>query len=795
MVSNSFDAIITFNEERTVTSFNAAAERLFACPARESEGLPLARFLPGENGAEGLAGHSGSHGPYELLARAGDRLFPVEVACSTMRIEAEWVGIAAVRDITERKAQQAKLVHQAMHDALTGLANRTLLRWWRQRRPAAGDSRGRASCACDSLLRRADALVANRQSVTLDQGRVSVVSEFRQLLDDQTPEALERAIGLYRGDLLDGIQVRGAAFEDWLLVERQRLRALAIEAATRLMMQSLAAGSRDRAATAARRLLFLEPLHETACRTLMQAHADRGERAQGLKLFENLRDRLRQELGVRPEPDTVELYQSIRGGRPGEVSPGAGSAGRSRDGGPQPRAIEGFAERAAGDGQSPGEASSKPSIAVLPFTNIGGDPEQDYFADGLAEDIITDLSRISALFVAARHTVFTLKGRAVQVQQAARELNVSHVLEGSVRKAGGRVRISAQLIDGATGGHLWANHYDRGLNDIFALQDEITGSIVETLKVKLLPEELQGIASHSTTNVDAYQYYLMGRSFYLQGIDKHSLRIAREMFAKAIEIDPRYAGAYAAIAICELYLSMGDPNATYESSLANSLRALEIDPLLAEAYAVKGLALYADGRYVEATPEFERGLRLGPNLFETHFFYARNCRLQGLHEQAAALFKRAATLRSNDFRSLGLLAEAYKALGRRDDLMVAARQCLGRVEAEVEAHPDNAGALCVRQRGSGRARPGDARQGMGGSGQHDCSGRLPGALQRGPHLCHSRRARHRAGLPRAGLSLVRRVATPPVAVDEERPGHRSPARSPKVPPPPAAARGHPRPGA
>jgi adenylate cyclase len=515
-------------------------------------------------------------------------------------------------------------------------------------------------------------LVTNRRSVTLVGDHVAVdVALFEKLLDDATPEALERALGLYRGDLLDGTQVRDPAFEDWLLIERQRLRGLAIEAATRLMMQSLAAGSLDRAVTAARRLLSLEPLHEAACRLLMQAHADRGERAQGLKLFESLRDRLWQELGVRPEPDTVELYQSIRQQRP---------------------ASEGLTDRAARD-DALDQVPSKPSIAVLPFTNIGGDPEQDYFADGLTEDIITDLSRISALFVAARHTVFTFKGRAVQVQQAARELNVSYVLEGSVRKAGCRVRITAQLIDAATGGHLWANRYDRSLDDIFALQDEITASIVDILKVKLLPEELEGIASRSTTSVDAYQYYLMGRSFYLRGIDKHSLRIARELFAKAVEIDPRYARAYAAIAICESYLSMGDPNATYESSLANSLRALELDPLLAEAYAVKGLALYADGRYVEATPEFERALRLGPNLFETHFFYARNCRLQGLHEQAAALFKRAAALRSNDFRSLGLLAEAYKALGRREDLMIAARQCLARVEAEIEAHPDNAGAF------------------------------------------------------------------------------------------------------
>jgi len=509
-------------------------------------------------------------------------------------------------------------------------------------------------------------LTTDRRSVSLDRHGVAVdVGTFEALLAEGTPEALERAVALYRGDLLDGIQVREAAFEDWLLVERQRLRGLAVEAATGLMTESLAAGRRDRAAAAARRVLSLEPLHEAACRALMQVHEERGERAQALKLFESLRDRLRDELAVAPEDETLQLYLAIRGRREGAAA-GAKAAR-------EPKAV--------------------PSVAVLPFADIGGDPEQEYFADGLTDDIITDLSRVSALFVSARHSVFGFKGRAVHAQQAAQELGVAHVLQGSVRKAAGRVRVTAQLADGATGGLIWADRYDRSLDDIFALQDEITESIVDALKVKLLPEELAGITSHSTESVEAYQYYLMGRSFYLRGIDKHSLRIARDMFAKAVEIDPGYARAYAAIAICESYLSMGDPHATYESSLANSLRALELDPQLAEAYAVKGLVLYADGRYAEATPEFERALELGPDLFETHFFYARNCRLQGRHEQAAALFTRAATLRANDFRSLGLLAESYKALGRQQDMVAAARRCLERLEAEIEAHPDNAGAL------------------------------------------------------------------------------------------------------
>jgi adenylate cyclase len=442
------------------------------------------------------------------------------------------------------------------------------------------------------------------------------------------------------------------------------------------MTQSFTLGRRHQAATAARRLLSLEPLHEAACRLLMQVYADRGEAAQALKLFESLSDRLRHELGVAPEPDTTQVYRSIRGRRHGSAPP-------------MPSALA----AATPDSILPPAARSTPSIAVLPFANIGGDPEQEYFADGLTEDIITDLSRVSALFVVARHTVFSLKGSACQVQQVARELDVGYVLEGSVRRAEGRVRITAQLVDGATGGHIWANRYDRSLDDIFALQDELTESIVAALKVKLLPEELAGITSHSTTDVDAYQYYLMGRSFYLRGIDRHSLRIAQGMFAKAIAIDPSDARAYAAIALCESYLSLGGPDATYEACLANSRRARDLDPNLPEAQVLKGLALYAEGRYAEAAAEFERGIELAPDLFETHFFYGRNCRLQGRAEQAAALFRHAATLRPNDFRSLGLAAKTYKALGRRQEFMAAARQCLERVEAEIEAHADNAGAL------------------------------------------------------------------------------------------------------
>lgn len=529
------------------------------------------------------------------------------------------------------------------------------------------------------------ALVADRRSASLDASMVSVdVGRLEQWLKDGTAQSIERAVALYSGELLEGLGARNAGFEDWLLVERQRLRQLVMESLASLMAMPLAAGWRDRAVAAARRLLSLDPVHEAACRVLMRSLADRQERAQALKLFEGLRSRLQQELGVEPDPETIALYQSIRSRRaPLALPPDPAIADAGRSDGDESASAANVARPAPAD---------RPAVAVLPFGNIGGDPEQACLADGLTEDLITDLSQVSGLFVVARHTAFKFKDRAIPIHEVAQQLGVGFVLEGTVRKAGSSVRVTAQLIDGGTGGHVWAGRYDRSLDDIFALQAEISRSIVDVLRVKLLPEEIETMASRSTSSVEAYEYYQIGRSFYLRGIDKRSLSIARAMYARASEIDPCYARAYAGLATCESYLMMSDPVTSLESILAKVARALELEPNLAEAYAVKGMVLYSDGRYVEAALQLERAMALDPDLFEAHFFHGRNCRLQGRREQAAASFERSAELRPNDFRSVGLLAEEYRWLGRRDDFQSAARRCLERVTAEVTAHPENADA-------------------------------------------------------------------------------------------------------
>ena len=208
------------------------------------------------------------------------------------------------------------------------------------------------------------------------------------------------------------------------------------------------------------------------------------------------------------------------------------------------------------EGGEPAAASRRLSICVLPFANMSGDPEQEYFSDGISEDIITDLSKVSALWVAARNTAFTFKGKHVDVPQVARQLKVSHVLEGSVRKAGGRVRITAQLIDGATGGHVWAERYDRDLNDIFALQDEISQAIVAALKLKLLPEEKKAIERRGTTNPEAYKLYLMARQYNITGNFgnvRRSEAIIR-LCRRAIELDPNYARPWAMMATAQINL-------------------------------------------------------------------------------------------------------------------------------------------------------------------------------------------------------------------------------------------------
>ncbi|PDT03022.1 adenylate/guanylate cyclase domain-containing protein [Rhizobium chutanense] len=330
-------------------------------------------------------------------------------------------------------------------------------------------------------------------------------------------------------------------------------------------------------------------------------------------------------------------------------------------------------------------------IAVLPFTNMSGDADQDYFSDGITEDIITDLSKISSLHVVPRNTIFTYKGISVKVKRLAQELGVRYVLEGSVRIFGNRVRISGQLIDTANGDHLWAERYDRDLTDIFAIQDEITHAIVGQLKVRLLPEEKKAIANEPTANVEAYTYYLRGRQLS-HTWTKSYLQLARRMFCKAVELDPDYARAYAGIADCDAAIRDWAPDdVPLRGILDMSARALALDPDLPEAHASHGLALHQSGFDDRAAAAFERALALDPNLFEANFHYARFFFMHGNFAESVQYFTRAAEIRPDDYVSPIHLMSAYRSLGRALDTENWARLGLLRAERALNLNPENSG--------------------------------------------------------------------------------------------------------
>ena len=342
-----------------------------------------------------------------------------------------------------------------------------------------------------------------------------------------------------------------------------------------------------------------------------------------------------------------------------------------------------------------GEAArERMSICVLPFANMSGDAEQEYFSDGISEDIITDLSKVSALHVISRNTAFTFKGKPVDVRQVAGQLNVSHVLEGSVRKAAGRVRITAQLIDGSDDSHVWAERYDRDLNDIFALQDEISHAIVDALKVKLLPEEKRAIEKHGTKNVDAYNVYLMARQARATGFEGDNRRneVIVRLCRRATEIDPNYADAWALMALAEMLLRSAIARDS-DGGLAAAERALSLNPELAEAHAVKARILSEEERHKEASKEIEAALRLDPESHEVNKCAAVLRFRQQRLEEAIGYFEKAVALEEMDFASAGLLITCYTAVGDREAAKRAAQIALTRAEKVLAQDPNNGSAM------------------------------------------------------------------------------------------------------
>jgi len=348
----------------------------------------------------------------------------------------------------------------------------------------------------------------------------------------------------------------------------------------------------------------------------------------------------------------------------------------------------------AAPADAPVAASRRIAICVLPFANMSGDPEQEYFSDGITEDIITDLAKISALSVIARNSAFVYKGRPVDARQVARELAVGYVLEGSVRKAGGRVRITAQLIDGSSNDHVWAERYDRVLEDIFELQDEISQAIVKALKLRLLPEEKQAIERRGTENVEAYNLYLMARRYSVAGSDWASrpAEMAVRLCTRATEIDPGYALAWSLLAKAQAVLrfGIGRPG---DDGLAAVERALALDPGLAEAHAVKSEILTQLGRSDESAQEIDLALSLDPESYEVNRAAGKLYYRLGRLDDAIRHYGKAMTLLDTDVHAAGMLVSCYMAVGDERAAKRTAQIAVARAEKTIAADQNDAGTL------------------------------------------------------------------------------------------------------
>jgi adenylate cyclase len=336
---------------------------------------------------------------------------------------------------------------------------------------------------------------------------------------------------------------------------------------------------------------------------------------------------------------------------------------------------------------------AKAFICVLPFENMSGEPEQEYFSDGITEDIITDLSKVSALSVIARNTAFGFKHQNPDVKEVAQKLGVSHVLEGSVRKVGNRVRITAQLIDGAVGDHVWADRYDRDLTDIFEIQDEISKAIVEALKIKLLPQEKKAIENRVTTNVDAYNLYLMARQQWIDGglgNPRREETIVR-LCQQATRLDPDYADAWALMALAQAELRFF--YARDEDAVPAAERALAINPGLAAAHCVKARYLEEEGRAEEAEKQVRTALKLDPESWEVNREAARMLFRHSHIREAIPFFEKAASLMDTDWNSPVMLTTCYHAIGDEQQVRRVARLSADRATRVITQDATNGSAL------------------------------------------------------------------------------------------------------
>jgi TolB-like protein/DNA-binding SARP family transcriptional activator len=503
-----------------------------------------------------------------------------------------------------------------------------------------------------------DLFVSMEDQIGLNEALLaSDARAFQAAIMRGDPESLCEALDLYRGPLLAGERSPTAAFEDWLSGRRSELLEQVMKALLTLAEQHEAAGEHDPALALARRALTLDPLREDARRQVMRSLAALGQRAAALREYEVGRQQLADELQVGPDDDTEMLRDAISRGEetlangpsapPDRAERGTavpvGKTVEARRAGALRRSAPALATilalvtaglatwwysarpqpPATPAGAAVAEAAlplpDKPSIAVLPFQSLSDDPKQERLADGITEDVITDLSQFRGFFVIARNSTQFYEGKAVDIRQIGRELGVQYVVEGSLQVDGNRVRITAQLIDATTGSHVWSEQYDRPLDDVFAVQDEVTEQIVGTLGGwwgRLAQAGREVAHRKPPKSLDAYDLYLLGIELKHRHT-KEDNRKAQEVLKKAIALDPEFAAPYAVLALSYLNdAAMGfgdDPAGSLRNMRVAAAKGVALDDADAMAHLALALGHFYDHQTAAGANEFERALTLGQN--------------------------------------------------------------------------------------------------------------------------------------------------------------------------------------
>jgi len=331
------------------------------------------------------------------------------------------------------------------------------------------------------------------------------------------------------------------------------------------------------------------------------------------------------------------------------------------------------------------------SIAVLPFANMSNDPEQEYFCDGMSEEIINALAQLSNLRVIARTSAFSFKGKNLDVREIGKTLDVKTLLEGSVRKAGNNLRITTKLVKVSDGSHLWSNRYDRVLEDVFSIQENIAENVATALHGVLTNKEKEAIRRPETI-IEAYEYFLRGRQLFHQ----LGLKEARKLFEKAIELDPGYAPAYAGLADAHswLYEWEGGKDADLEAAEKNSQKALFLAPNSSESHSSRGFVFTLSKRYDEAEQEFKEAIRLNINSYDAYYYYGRSCFARGQIQQSAELFRKASEVRREDFQSMLLLGQSLRILGKEETREITI-EGINRAKKQLELNPTDRRALSL----------------------------------------------------------------------------------------------------